>query len=84
MNRIKKLLVEYSDKLRSINRVKPLFDSEEHAEEFMEECKECLELERVELHTYLLISQIEEQLDPMHPIKHSNHFKALKKEHGLE
>lgn len=83
MNRIKKLLVEYSEKLKSISRVKMLFDSEEHAEQFIDDCKECEELERIELHTFLLLSQIEEQLDPLHPIKHSSHFKALKKEHGI-
>lgn len=83
MKHIEKILKKYSKHLKTVCRVKPLFNEEENVEQFIEDCPECLDIERVEMHTFLLLSEIEELLDPLHPIKHSSHFKALKKEHGL-
>lgn len=83
MEKVKNLLKEYSTHLIKICRVKQNFDLDETIENFMEDCSICESIETEDMRVFLLITAIEEQLEASHPIKHTNHFKTLKKNFGI-
>lgn len=83
MEEIKTLLTEYTEHLMKLCKIKQHVDIESCVEEFMDDCKTCDKIESDEMHVFFLVSQIDDQLEELHPIKHSNHFKTLKKSFGI-